>query len=60
MKKMDIRRLIIKHDKINNITINNINKEYYYETDLEKFITDCKNIPYIPIIKNNILVGILN
>ena len=55
----DIRRLIIENNKINNITINNINKEYYYETDLEKFITDCKNILYIPIIRNNIIVGIL-
>jgi arabinose-5-phosphate isomerase len=56
----DIRRLLLEDENKKIININDINKNYYYETDLEKFIYEIKKSNYIPILNNsNILIGIL-
>ena len=57
----DIRRDIINNiNNINkNIEWNKINTNYIYETDLNKFVKDCKKIGYIPILENNIILGII-
>lgn len=54
----DVRRIFIKNKNLNLITIDNINTDYYYETDLDKFINKCKSNIYIPILDNNKLLGI--
>lgn len=55
----DIRRLILKNNHVNYITINDINSNYYYETNLDKYITECKKCNYIPILNNNKLNSII-
>jgi arabinose-5-phosphate isomerase len=55
----DIRRLLLKDENKKIININDINKSYYYEENLDKFIYECKK-GYIPIIINNKLIGIIN
>ena len=37
----------------------NINKDYYYETDLDKFVNDCNKGIYFPIIRDNKLIGLV-
>ena len=54
----DVRRLLIKDINLNLITIDNINTDYYYETDLDKFISKCRGNIYIPILDNNKLLDI--
>ena len=68
----DIRRLLI-HNKLlssdnidrefyNNFTrikFENINKNYYFEKNLEKYVEECKNINFIPILKNKKIIGII-
>lgn len=55
----DIRRLLLNNENKKDINIDDINKKYYYETDLDKFIMDCKKINYIPILEKNKLSGII-
>jgi arabinose-5-phosphate isomerase len=52
----DIRKLLIKN-KVEYITMNHINDNYYYEIDKNKFIFSCKKYNYIPLLKNKILEG---
>lgn len=55
----DVRRILINNPKLNMICEENINKDYYYETDMERSVCDCyKTNLYIPIIVNNRLIGI--
>src|SRR5690606_32319079 len=49
----DIRRLLLNNENIREITIDNLNKSYYYESDLDKYIIECEKHNYIPIIKSN-------
>jgi len=57
----DIRRKIIEKSDIKYISIDDINTNFYYETDKNKFVKDCKKLYYIPILnKKNILLGIIN
>lgn len=56
----DIRRLLLNNENKKVINIDDINKKYYYETDLDKFILDCKKINYIPILEKDKLVGIIS
>ena len=56
----DIRRLILNDENKKIININDINKNYYYEENLEKFIHDCNKSNYIPILKSKKLIYILN
>jgi YrbI family 3-deoxy-D-manno-octulosonate 8-phosphate phosphatase len=56
----DIRRLILNDENKKIINKSDINKNYYYETDTEKFIFECRKSNYIPIIINEKLYGIIN
>ena len=49
----DIRRLIIKESKLDIITIDEINNNFYYENNKEKYITQCKKYNYIPILEDD-------
>ena len=56
----DIRRLLIIENNLTRITKNQINRNFYYETDLEKYVKDCENYKNIPIINSlKIVLGIL-
>ena len=59
----DIRRILVKNSNTTHITINNINTDYYYETDINKkiyMIQKLNRYKFIPIIENNIIIGIIN
>jgi YrbI family 3-deoxy-D-manno-octulosonate 8-phosphate phosphatase len=56
----DIRRILLNNENTKIININDINKNYYYENDLDKFINECTQKNYIPILINNKLYGIIN
>lgn len=58
----DIRRFILNNSGMKFIKIEQINKNFYYETDKNKFLKDCKNYGYIPILEHknkNKLNGII-
>jgi arabinose-5-phosphate isomerase len=58
----DIRRLLCKDKNLNIIRIENINTNYYYETDINKMICELENIKkykFIPILKDDELIGII-
>lgn len=55
----DIRRLLNFQKNISKIDISVINKNLYYETNLNKYINECKKINYIPILDNKIIIGII-
>lgn len=55
----DIRRLLLNNENIKEIVIENLNKSYYYESDSDKYIIECKKHNYIPIIKSNKLIGLV-
>jgi len=54
----DIRRLLLKDENKKIITINDINTNYHYEENLEKFVFECKKYNYIPILVNTKLINI--
>lgn len=59
----DIRRILVKNCNTTHITINDINTDYYYETDISKKIYMIQKInryKFIPIIENNNIIGIIN
>lgn len=56
----DIRRLLLKNPEMKIINENDINKNYYYEEDLEKYTNNCKMVEgFIPIIKEKKMYGII-
>ena len=56
----DIRRLFISYNKnLININYKNINTNYYYEENIEKFLDECKKYIYIPILNDKKLIGIV-
>jgi arabinose-5-phosphate isomerase len=55
----DIRRLILNNDNIKEIKIDDINTNFYYETDLDKFISNCEKYNYISILKEKKIIGII-
>ena len=56
----DIRRLILKHNGKNTITLNDINQAFYAETDSEKLVKDSKACHFIPVISSTgILQGVV-
>ena len=55
----DLRRLLISQKNISRIKINHINIKFHYESDIEKYINECKKIYYIPVLINNIIKGII-
>lgn len=56
----DIRRLLLQYPKKKEINLDDINKNYYFETDINKYIVSCKKYCYIPILKDNKIIGIIN
>ena len=56
----DIRRLLLKTPDLKEISINELNRNFYYETDKNKFIKDLKHYNYIPILSNLILINIIS
>lgn len=52
----DIRRFLLKNENKKILTIDDINTNYYYEEDLEKFLFECKKYNYIPILENKKLI----
>jgi arabinose-5-phosphate isomerase len=57
----DIRRLLIHNERLHIIHKEHMNTQYYYETDVNKFIKDCNiNLKYIPVLENNKLIGIID
>ena len=59
----DIRRLLINDRNLKTITINDLNKNFSYETNLEKYVSDIDNLnrmKFIPIIENKQLIGIID
>lgn len=57
----DIRRLLLSNKSNDIITINDINKDFKYETDLNKIVGDIdKHLKYVPILtENKHLLGIV-
>lgn len=57
----DIRRLLLKTPDLKEISINELNTNFYCETDTNKFIKDLKHYNYIPCLENktNKLLGII-
>ena len=59
----DIRRLLVKDINIKYIELEDINLKYYFETDIEKLVSDIKVIKrkkFIPVLDgNNCLQGII-
>ena len=57
----DIRRLLLNDENKKIININDINKNYYSETNLEKFIYECNkgSKGYIPILSDKVIIGII-
>ena len=56
----DVRRMLLKNENKKTININDINIDYYYETDLDKYVSECKKINFIPILKNNKIIGMIH
>jgi CBS domain-containing protein len=55
----DIRRLILQNSNIDTIGVEDINTEYYYESGLNKKMTDIRNEGYIPILREQKILGII-
>ncbi len=56
----DIRRLLVTKSNIEFIEKENLNTNYYYENNLDKFIKDIEKIHnYIPIVINKKIIGII-
>ena len=56
----DIRRLLIEDPEKKLINFDDINKNYYFETDFNKYIISCKNYSYIPILIDGKIIGIIS
>jgi arabinose-5-phosphate isomerase len=56
----DIRRLLIDNKNLKEISFDMINKNFYWEENINKYIFDCKNINCIPILKKEKIIGIIN
>ena len=57
----DIRRLLLSNPNIHVITMKDINKNFKYETDLDKIVGDIDNhLKYVPVLEDvNTLLGII-
>ena len=56
----DIRRLLLKTPDLKEISINELNRNFYCESDKNKFIKDLKHYNYIPILSNLKLINIIS
>ncbi|ADO67298.1 putative bifunctional KDO 8-phosphate phosphatase/arabinose 5-phosphate isomerase [Cafeteria roenbergensis virus] len=55
----DIRRLLLTDENKKFINKNDINKNYFFETNIDKYVFEYKKYNYLPIIKNDKLIGII-
>ena len=56
----DIRRLFLKDKEINHITIDDINKNFCYESDQNKLVSTLnKKLKFIPILEEKKIIGIV-
>ena len=55
----DIRRLLLNNENLKEISIDVINKTFYYEENLNKYMFDCKKYNYVPILNNNQIIGLI-
>lgn len=58
----DIRRLLVNNSTLKDITINNINTQFNYETDKNKLVINIKDkkSKYLPLIDNDSFIGIID
>ena len=57
----DIRRILVENTNLDVITNQIINKDFYYENNCEKYISECNKLfTYIPILNNRKLIGIVS
>ena len=57
----DLKNFISNNQNFDLININNINKEFYFETNQDKYIKDIDlDKKYIPVLKDKKLIGIVN
>lgn len=55
----DIRRLLIDNRDISMIGLDNLNRDYYSETNTNKYVCECKKISYLPILNHErMLIGV--
>ena len=56
----DCRRLLLKNKL--KITVDDLNTNYYYESDVNLFLSDIQklHVKYIPVVDNKLLVGIID
>ena len=56
----DIRRLLLKNSNLNTISIDDINKNFSYETNQNKLISELnKKLKFIPILEDKKIIGIV-
>lgn len=56
----DIRRLLLKNSNLNTISIDDINKNFCYETNQNKLISELnKKLKFIPILEDKKIIGIV-
>lgn len=56
----DIRRLLLKNSNLNTISIDDINKNFCYETNQNKLISELnKKLKFIPILEEKKIIGIV-
>lgn len=55
----DLRRKILKNNDIKYVSVNDINTKFYYETDKNKFVKDCKSIGFFAVLKDKKIIGIV-
>lgn len=55
----DIRRLLLANRNQTQITTQDINPDFAYETDLSKLLQDCVHQTYFPVLANSKLVGVV-
>ena len=57
----DLRRLLIREENKIHINYDDINKSYYFITNLHTYLCDLKKYQYIPIIdKNKKILGVVH
>lgn len=56
----DIRNLLLINSSLKYITFDDINKKYYFESDLNKYISQCKKKnKYCPILNGKKIIGLV-
>lgn len=56
----DIRRALINNGEIKEINFDLINKSFYSEENIDKYIVECKKYNFIPILCEKKIIGIIN